>query len=135
MVGKESSNQTVVKREVEIEASPDEVWEAVTDPGRWLGDDVDAPDGMEVGAEIVVRDAEGERRGRVESADPPGRLVWWWWREDEPATRVEVLVVAAPAATRVVVVETLPASVPVLSAGWAPRLQMLAAAANALVCV
>ena len=134
MVGKQDSNQTVVKREVEIEASPDEVWEAVTAPERWLGEEVEAPDGMEAGAEIVVRDETGERHGRVESADP-GRLVWWWWREDEPATRVEVLVVAAPAATRVVVVETLPATVPVLSAGWAPRLQMLAAAANALVCV
>ena len=45
---------------------------------------------------------------------------------DGPATRVEVLVVAAPAATRVVVVETLPAGVPALAAGWAPRLRMLA---------
>jgi uncharacterized protein YndB with AHSA1/START domain len=122
----------VVKREVEIDASPDEVWEAVTDPERWLGEDVEAPDGMDAGAEIVVRDAEGERHGRIESADP-GRLVWWWWRQDEPATRVEVLVVAAPAATRVVVVETLPASVPVLSADWTSRLQMLAGAARALV--
>src|SRR3954447_15688578 len=120
------SNQTVVKREIEIEASPEDVWEAVTDPARWLGEEVDAPDGMEPGAEIVVRDAHGHRHGRVESADPPGRLVWWWWREDEPATRVEILVVAAPASTRVVVVETLPAGVPVLAAGWAPRLRMVA---------
>src|SRR3954454_13255951 len=120
------SNQMVVKHEIEIEASPADVWEAVSDPERWLGEDVEAPDGMEPGAEIVVRDADGERHGRVESADPPGRLVWWWWREDEPATRVEVLVVAAPAATRVVVVEPLPAGVPALAAGWAPRLRMLA---------
>ena len=133
MVGKESSNQTVVKREVEIEASPEDVWEAVSDPGRWLGDEVEAPDGLEPGAEIVVRDADGERHGRVESADPPGRVVWWWWRDDEPATRVEVLVVAAPVGARVVVVETQPASLPVLAAGWTPRLRLLAGATRALV--
>ena len=127
MVVKNDSNQSVVKREIEIDASPEEVWEAVTDPERWLGDEVDAPDGMEPGAEIVVRDGDGERRGRVESADPPGRLVWWWWREDEPATRVEVLVVAAPAATRVIVVESVPAI------EWSARLQLLAGAARALV--
>jgi uncharacterized protein YndB with AHSA1/START domain len=123
MVVKNDSNQMVVKREIEIE----DVWEAVTDAERWLGDEVDAPDGLEPGSEFVVRDDDGERHGRVEAADPPGRLVWWWWREDEPATRVEVLVVAAPAATRVVVVESLPA------AGWAMRLQLLAGAARSLV--
>jgi uncharacterized protein YndB with AHSA1/START domain len=127
MVGKEISNQMVVKREIEIEAVPEEVWEAVTDAERWLGEEVDAPDGLEPGSEFVVRDDDGERHGRVEAADAPGRLVWWWWREDEPATRVEVLVVAAPAGARVVVVESLPA------AGWTMRLQLLAGAARALV--
>ena len=124
MVGKNDSNQSVVKREIAIEAAPDEVWEAVTDAERWLGDEIDAPDGLEAGSEFVVRDADGERHGRVEAAEfgPPSRLVWWWWREDEPATRVEVLVVAAPAATRVVVVETMPA------VEWSARLSMLARA-------
>ncbi len=55
-------------REIEIEASPDEVWEALaTEEGRerWL----DEPD----------------REIHVESADAPHRLVWWWWEGDEPA--------------------------------------------------
>ena len=81
-----------VRREVEIEASPEEVWEALaTEEGRerWLED--------EPGREI-----------HVEVADEPSRLVWWWWRGDEPATRVELLVVAAPAGSRVVVVESRP---------------------------
>ncbi|MGN6188247.1 MAG: hypothetical protein ACTHOE_05065 [Conexibacter sp.] len=80
------------RREIEIEASPEEVWEALaTEEGReaWLED--------EPRREIVV-----------ESADEPHRLVWWWWSEDAPATRVEVLVVAAPAGARVVVVESEP---------------------------
>jgi uncharacterized protein YndB with AHSA1/START domain len=82
-----------VRREVEIEASPQEVWEALaTEAGRdrWLEDDP-------------------EREVHVEVVDEPSRLVWWWWRGDEPATRVELLVVAAPAGARVVVVESQPA--------------------------
>ena len=80
-----------VRREVEIEATPEEVWEALaTEEGRerWLDDP--------------------EREIHVEVADEPSRLVWWWWHGDEPATRVEFLVVAAPAGTRVVVTETIP---------------------------
>jgi uncharacterized protein YndB with AHSA1/START domain len=82
-----------VRREIEIEASPEEVWESLaTEEGRdrWLEDDP-------------------EREIHVEVADEPSRLVWWWWRGDEPATRVELLVVAAPAGSRVVVVESQPA--------------------------
>ncbi len=79
-----------VRREIEIEATPEEVWEALaTEKAReeWLGD-------------------EAERTVHVEREDPPHRIVWWWWREDEPATRVEVLVVAVPAGARVLVVES-----------------------------
>jgi uncharacterized protein YndB with AHSA1/START domain len=81
-----------VRREVDIEASPEEVWEAlVTEEGRdrWLG--------------------EPQRDVHIEVLDAPHRLVWWWAGEDEPATRVEFLVVAAPAGTRVVVTESEPA--------------------------
>ena len=79
-------------REIEVEATPEDVWEALaTEEGRerWL----DEPD----------------REIAVEVADAPNRLVWWWWRGDEPATRVEFLVVAAPAGARVVVIESSPA--------------------------
>ncbi len=82
-----------VRREIEIEATPEEVWEALaTEEGRdrWLEPDPD-------------------REVHVEVVDEPSRLVWWWWRGEEPATRVEVLVVAAPAGSRVVVVESQPA--------------------------
>ena len=87
----ETADQTV-RRELEVDASPDEVWQALTtDEGRerWLEDDPD-------------------REIHVETADEPRRLVWWWWTGDEPATRVEFLVVAAPAGTLIVVTETLP---------------------------
>ena len=81
-----------VRREVDIEASPEDVWEAlVTEQGRarWL--------------------AETQREVHVEVVESPHRLVWWWVGEDEPATRVEFLVVASPCGTRVVVTESEPA--------------------------
>jgi uncharacterized protein YndB with AHSA1/START domain len=95
-----------VRRETEVEATPQEVWEAIaTEEGRarWLD---------EPGREVVV-----------ESAEAPHRLVWWWWEGDGPATRVEFLVVAAPAGARVVVTESAP-SVPLarLAAAFAPAL-------------
>ena len=80
------------RREIEIEATPEEVWEALaTEEGReaWLEEDP-------------------EREIRIETAAEPHHLVWWWWSGDEPATRVELLVVAAPAGARVVVVESQP---------------------------
>jgi uncharacterized protein YndB with AHSA1/START domain len=83
---------TAARREVEIDATPEEVWEAlVTEEGRetWL--------------------AEPDRDVHVEVVQAPSRLVWWWTGEDEPATRVEFQIVAVPAGTRVVVTESEPA--------------------------
>jgi uncharacterized protein YndB with AHSA1/START domain len=82
----------LVSREIVIEAPPEEVWQAVADEDereRWL-------------------EPDPEREIHVEVADAPSRLVWWWWRGEEPATRVEILIVAAPAGTRVVVTESVP---------------------------
>jgi uncharacterized protein YndB with AHSA1/START domain len=83
-----------VRREIDVDASPEEVFEAlVTDEGRerWLD--------------------EPEREIHVEVLDAPNRLVWWWAAADEPATRVEFLVVAGVAPdlpTRVIVTESAP---------------------------
>jgi uncharacterized protein YndB with AHSA1/START domain len=81
-----------VTREVQVEVSPEEVWEAlVTDEGRerWLD--------------------EPAREIEIEHAEAPHRLVWWWSQDDQPPTRVEFLVVASPSGTRVVVTESMPA--------------------------
>jgi uncharacterized protein YndB with AHSA1/START domain len=80
-----------VTREVDVDASPEEVWEALaTDEGRerWL--------------------QEPEREIRIEAVDEPYRLVWWWESPDEPPTRVEFLVVAVRAGSRVIVTESVP---------------------------
>src|SRR3954447_4515319 len=98
-----------LRREVEIEADPEDVWAALaTEEGRedWL-------------------EPDPEREILVERAAEPSRLVWWWWRGDEPATRVEVVVVAAPAGSRVVVTESMPA-LPTALAATFPLAMLLA---------
>jgi uncharacterized protein YndB with AHSA1/START domain len=83
-----------VRREIEVEASPQEVWEALaTEEGRerWLD--------------------EAEREIHVELLDAPHRVVWWWAGAEEPATRVEFLVIAGTDSqlpTRVIVTESVP---------------------------
>jgi len=80
-----------VSREIDVDAQPEKVWEALaTKEGRerWLD---------EPGRDI-----------HVEALDFPHRLVWWWAGPEEPATRVEFLLVAAPAGTRVIVTESAP---------------------------
>jgi|SRR5579875_2432075 len=84
-----------VRREIDVQASPEEVWEALaTEEGRerWL--------------------REPDRDIHVEVAQAPRRLVWWWAGAEEPATRVEFLVVAADGGpdprTRVIVTESTP---------------------------
>jgi uncharacterized protein YndB with AHSA1/START domain len=87
----EAEEATEVRREIEVEASPEEVFEAlITEEGRerWL--------------------EEPEREIHIESAEPPHRLVWWWAGEELPATRVEFTIVALPRTTRVVVTESAP---------------------------
>jgi uncharacterized protein YndB with AHSA1/START domain len=83
-----------LRREIDVQASPEEVWEALaTEEGRerWL----DEPD----------------REIHVELLEAPHRLAWWWASAGEPATRVEFLVVAGTGpdpATRVIVIESTP---------------------------
>ena len=83
------------RREVEIEASPEDVWDALVDAERredWL--------------------QEPDREVYIEVVETPSRLVWWWVGEDQPATRVEFEIIAAPCGTRVVVTESKPAAFP-----------------------
>jgi uncharacterized protein YndB with AHSA1/START domain len=98
-----------VRREIDVDASPEEVWEALaTEEGRerWL--------------------SEPERDIHVEVLDAPHRLVWWWGGADEPATRVEFLVETGGEPhrpTRVVVTEsTLSFPIAMLAASFEPVL-------------
>ena len=90
-----------MQREVEIDATPEEVWEAISSDEareRWLEDD---------------------RPVHVESVEEPSRLVWWW-AEDERWTRVEVTLEPLVSTTRVVVRETAPSfPLTALARAWA----------------
>ena len=119
-----------VERETVIDATPDEVWEALTDEERlaeWLAPEVEL-DPVE-GGEVLVRDADGERPGSVESVEEGERLAFTWERPGEGASLVEFTVEAVPAGTRVVVVETAvapsPAFAPTAVASWAAALPRL----------
>ena len=92
-----------VRRHVDIEATPEEVFEALaTEEGRerWLED--------------------SDRAIHIDELEPPTRLSWWWAGEDEPATRGGVEIVAVPSGTRVTVTESAPRfPLPALAASFA----------------
>jgi uncharacterized protein YndB with AHSA1/START domain len=111
---------TWVERETLIEASPDEVWEALTDEDRlqeWLAPDVEL-DPRE-GGEISVRDGDEERHGTVETVEEGERFAFTWSRPGEDESFVQFTIEAIPAGTRVTVVETP------MAAAWGPRLGRL----------
>lgn len=80
-------------REVFVDASPQEVWQAIaTDDGRagWL-------------------ECEEERDVEVELAEAPWRLAWWWLPEGEQErTRVEFVLRAVAEGTLLTVRESAP---------------------------
>jgi uncharacterized protein YndB with AHSA1/START domain len=112
-----------VERETLVEATPEEVWEALTDDDRlseWLAPDVEL-DPIE-GGEIAVRDGEDERTGTVETVEEQERIAFTWTRPGEGESFVEFTIEPLPAGTRVRVVET-PTSM--AFGGWTSRLGRL----------
>ena len=122
-----------VEREAVLPASPDEVWEALTDADRleeWLGDDV-RMEPVE-GGEIRVSDEGGERSGTVEKVVERELLRFTWARPGERESRVEFAVEAAPGGSRLIVTESRTgpvgmagASAARAAAAWEPRLRRL----------
>jgi hypothetical protein len=62
-----------VEREIELPASPIEVWESLP---SLLGDDVELT--AEPGGHLHATGPEGERVGVVEEVAEPHRLSFWW---------------------------------------------------------
>jgi uncharacterized protein YndB with AHSA1/START domain len=122
-----------VERETLVEASPEEVWEALTDEDRleeWLAPDVEL-DPVE-GGEIVVRDGEDRRAGTVETFEEGERFAFTWSRPGDGESFVEFTIEALPGGSRVTVVETpietiTTAAGPTAMAagGWSSRLARL----------
>lgn len=121
--GPGSSAGGAVRRSVELDAAPAEVWDALIEDallGEWLADEVELQ--AEPGGEIVCRYANGEeRRGEVELVEEAERLAWSWRRDGGESTRVELVLDAVAERTRLTVIETAPirATGPLLLAGFA----------------
>jgi uncharacterized protein YndB with AHSA1/START domain len=105
-----------IRREVVIAASPEAVWEALSDAGQlaaWFGAEADLD--VRAGGAVRFRWADGtERRGLVIDVDPPHRLAFRWRelrRSPEGLTVADATVVVftlepEDEATRVTVTET-----------------------------
>lgn len=102
-----------VERELDLDASVQEVWDAVIGDG-WLADEVQLE--LRPGGDASFRSAQGEKSGWVEHASAPqaeeggaASLTFWWAEDGEPATRVEVTITdTEDGATRLRVVESRP---------------------------
>ena len=98
MVDKDEHSNQLVVNTVDIESAPEDVFDLLsTEAGReaWL-------------------EPDPERTLVVESVEPPspeesGRISWWWWSGEEAPRQVELWVVAIPAGTRVIAIESAPA--------------------------
>jgi uncharacterized protein YndB with AHSA1/START domain len=106
-----------IEREMVLEASPDEVWQALTDPGwlaEWLADEVVLE--LVPGGEAWFRFGDTVRTGWVEEIAPPGsraqgRLAFWWADGIDTASRVELSLTDDDGRTRLRVTETRPLEV------------------------
>ncbi len=96
-----------VKRQIELDATREEVWRALTEPEQlreWLANDAELD--VRPGGTGRFRWEDGEeRRAVVEEVELERRLVFAWG-EGEEATRVELTLVDAVAGTRLSVSET-----------------------------
>jgi uncharacterized protein YndB with AHSA1/START domain len=115
-----------VERETLIEATPEEVWEAITDEDRleeWIAEEVEL-DPVE-GGDASFRSEDGERSGTVQTVEEEERLAFTWARPGEGESLVEFTIEAVPAGTRLTVVETPIGPTAVAAGGWRPRLARL----------
>jgi uncharacterized protein YndB with AHSA1/START domain len=75
-----SSESEPIRREVIVDAAPEVVWDALTDPGElaaWFGADAEVD--LRLGGAVRFRWSDGsERRGILVDLDPPRRLAFRW---------------------------------------------------------
>ena len=85
-----------IERTIELKASPERVWKAITDPRelvRWFPDEAEFEAEAGTTGRLTWTD-HGTSRVRVERVDPPRYLAWSWESPDgrpleEYSTRVE----------------------------------------------
>ena len=83
----EASTETAVRREIQIAARPETVWEFLVQPEkatRWMGQaaSLDPRPGGEYRVEVISGNVA---LGEFVEVDPPHRLVWTWgWEPGTP---------------------------------------------------
>lgn len=118
-----------VQRTIVLDASREEVWEALTDEdalSEWLAPEVELE--PREGGELRCRYEDGEERhGEVELVEEAERLAFRWWREGAGQSRVELTVEAVADGTRLTVIESQldPEAPSLLATGWSAALGRL----------
>lgn len=116
-----------IRRDIVLPATPEEVWEAVTDPERlaeWFANEVEL-ELREGGAGRFRWDDGDVREAAIETVEPPRRLEFTWARPGEGPSRVELELEEVEGGTRLTVTE----STPVPAGEWSWALELRAAAA------
>jgi uncharacterized protein YndB with AHSA1/START domain len=102
-----------VARSVELDARPEQVWEALVDPSlapQWFGEEFRVE--PRPGGRVTVADEGDRRRGTVEVADRPRRLTLRVWGRPVPGTGLDgsridfVIEPVTEGVTRLTVTET-----------------------------
>lgn len=101
-----------IERSVEVEASPDDVWELLVDDddrAEWFGGPTELR--PEPGTPATFTDPDGTRReATVGDVEPGTRIDWVWWPaerrgDDDGASHVSVTLEPTTIGTRVTVTE------------------------------
>jgi uncharacterized protein YndB with AHSA1/START domain len=120
-----------VTREIDLDACPEQVWDALTRPElleQWLAESAEIDAWKSGGLDIRTDDGK-ERRGIVEHAEQPERLVLRWWETcPDESTRVEFRVIELPGGgSRLRVTESRTAQPVACGLAWGSRLATLRA--------
>jgi uncharacterized protein YndB with AHSA1/START domain len=95
---------TMIERSIEVDASPEEVWERIVDgelAEEWLGVEIEP----RPGGPVTVPDED--TIGTVEEVDPGRSITWSWRQPDGDPSQVTIEIQPAGAGSRVTVTERL----------------------------
>jgi uncharacterized protein YndB with AHSA1/START domain len=80
-----------VTQAVEVDASPDRVWQLLTDPAelpRWWPDAAELEPG--IGGRVVLKFGPGDVSGEITNWQPPSALGFTWEASNMPGVRLHV---------------------------------------------
>jgi uncharacterized protein YndB with AHSA1/START domain len=131
--GTRDRQDTAVRREIELEAAPADVWDALTRPElleQWFEAEVELDPRPGGTGRFIGSDGE-QRHARVDDVDEGRRLAFTWWSDgegDQAASTVEFVLTPTQVGTRIVVTEsplTARACTATTGTTWAWRLELL----------